>query len=132
MAIMWKYRITVLRFLLAILVAYLPLQPLYGQSCCQDEAAAQHANETGAGTGAHTDTSDHVDSDCCCCCGTHDTCTKGKSCASSTCSHALQVLPALTFDAFLPHTSHPATGPPGLHPDIPPHQEIKPPKHLFG
>lgn len=126
MTTQWKRRVTALRFLLAILVAHLPLQPLYAQLCCQDETAAQHAED--AGSAAHVDSEA---SDCCCCCDNHHACGNGESCASSACSHASQFMPALAFDAFVPPVEHPSTGPPGLHSDSPPHQKTKPPRILI-
>lgn len=128
MATMWKRRLTLLRFLLAIVIAYLPLQPLSAQSCCQDEGVAQHADDAGAD--GYVD-SDHEASDCCSCCATHGKCGNAENCASSACSHATQVIPAPTFDAFVRPDLHLSTGPPGLHSDSPPQLEAKPPKYLF-
>lgn len=127
MASMWKRRVTALRFLLAILVAYLPLQSLSAQSCCHDEVVAEHADE--ASTDGHVDDS-HEASDCCSCCDTHGTCSNGQSCASSACSHATQFLPASMLDARVLPGVHPSIAPPGLHSDSPPYLETKPPKYL--
>jgi hypothetical protein len=128
MATMGKSRVTLLRFLLAIVIAYLPLQSVSAQSCCADAMVTEHAGDTG--TDGHGDGS-HDASDCCSCCNVHLSCGDEENCAGSACSHASQFIPAMTFAAFAPPTFYPSTGPPGLHSDSPPYQKAKPPRYLI-
>lgn len=121
MTILCKRRLTALRFLLAALVTYLPLQSLYAQACCEDEVLVV---ATDAG-------SEHAAADCCFCCDHHDACGNGETCDSPACSHAIQFIPAVALDAFIPSAGPLSTGPPRLHSDSPPHREAKPPKRRF-
>jgi hypothetical protein len=128
MATLRKCRFAALRVLLAILVAYLPLQSLAEQGCCEDESAAQHADGR-----ASTIPIDHDGKawDCCSCCESHASCGGGTNCSNFSCSHAVQFIPVPTFDGPAASVTDPPAARSAAHSDPPLQQQTKPPKRYF-
>lgn len=125
------------RFVLVVLVAVLPLQPLYAQSCCPADTPSQSTHEREAAGHRHGDAAETTDTphaaaaDCCPCCDSHGTCSS-QTCPSADCFNAQQVLPAVMLDAHAQSDARPATGARALHTDIPQRVDTKPPKRTFG
>lgn len=114
------------RFVLVVLVAVLPLQPLYAQSCCPTDTPSQSTHEREAASHRHGDAAETTDTphaaaaDCCPCCDSHGTCSS-QTCPSADCSNA-----------HAQSDARPATGARALHTDIPRRVDTKPPKRTFG